>query len=141
MARKILTHDNIAMVDYKAPIIKDNTILDSIEYLGSNGSIAMFSFDPDNVTPQENAEIYKQRVWDLTDSKDLADMKEFVKGVDLIKRKVGEFHNLLAGYDLYVILQGIVTKDKDILKKLSDIQAAKDAWFASVGLVDSSIMN
>jgi len=101
----------------------------------------MYHFDPALVTPQENAEINEQRVWDLDDPVEFAEMKEFVKSVPEITRKVAEIEAGINRINTFKLFKGIIDNDAEVIAMINAIDDARGAWLASVGLVGNSIIS
>lgn len=143
MARKILTYKEIGMAEFVQPTISDPTVTDAIEYIGRqlDTNTVMYHFDPALVTPQENAEINEQRVWDLDDPVEFAEMKEFVKQVPEITRKVAEIEAGINRINTFKLFKGIIDNDAEVIAMINAIDDARGAWLASVGLVGNSIIS
>lgn len=142
MTKKILTYRETLMDQFKHPVDNDPGEENHIEYVGRNGSVVMFSFDDEKVEVQENLPEHEQRVWDMDDPTEIAEMKEFVKGVDDIKRKLGEFEAKVgANTSLYRLLKGVIDNDQAVIDQINGVDAAKDDWLKSIGLPGTSILN
>ena len=141
MSNKILTYREVLMDQFNQPVDLDPTTVDSITYVGRKGAVVMFSYDPAQIQPQENLPEHEQRVWDLDDPVQLAEMKEFVAGVDEIKRKIADIQAGINKKDMFTILKGIIDKDKDVLAFIRAIDTAKDDWLKSIGLPGVSILD
>lgn len=141
MSNKILTYREVLMDQFNQPVDLDPTVLDSITYVGRNGALVMFSYDPAQIQPQENLPEHEQRVWDLDDPVQLAEMKEFVAGVDEIKRKIADIESGINKMNTFKIFKGIIDKDKDVLAFIRAIDTAKDDWLKSIGLPGVSILD
>lgn len=141
MSNKILTYREVLMDQFNQPVDLDPTVVDAITYVGRKGATVMFSYDPAQIEPQENLPEHEQRVWDLDDPVQLAEMKEFVAGVDEIKRKISDIQAGINKKDMFTILKGIIDKDKDVLAFIRAIDTAKDDWLKSIGLPGVSILD
>ena len=143
MARKILTYKEIGMAEFVQPTISDPTVADAIEYIGRqvDTNTVMYHIDADIVAPQENAEINEQRVWNLDDPIEFAEMKEFVKSVPEITRKIAEIESGINRINTFKLFKGIIDNDAEVIAMINAIDDARGEWLASVGLVGNSIIS
>lgn len=141
MARKIYTYIEGNMAGFTHPTPIDNTDLTAITQLGRNGQKSVYHFDPERVTIHENDETYEARVWNLDDPIELAEMKEFVKGIDEVTRKIAEIEGSINDINTFKLFKGIIDKDKDVIAKINAIDTARGEWLASVGLIGNSIIS
>lgn len=143
MARKILTYKEIAMAEFVQPLISNPEDTSAIEYIGRHldTNTVMFHFNEDTVTPQENADINEQRVWNLDDPIEFAEMKEFVKSVPEITRKIAEIEAGINRINTFKLFKGIIDNDAEVIAMINAIDDARGEWLASVGLVGNSIIS
>jgi hypothetical protein len=140
MSIKILTYRETLMDQFVQPVDLDPTTADTLNYVGRNGAVVMFSFDSEKIQPQENLPEHEQRVWDLDDPVQLAEMKEFVAGVNEIKQKIAQIQSGINKFNTFVLFKGIIDKDKDVIAAVRAIDTATDDWLKSIGLPGVSIL-
>lgn len=142
MSKKILTYRETLMDRFKHPVDLEPGEEKHIEYVGRNGAIVMFSFDDAKMDVQENLPEHEQRVWDLSNPTELGEMKEFIRGVDDIKRKLGQFEAQVGvNTTLYRLLKGIIDNDQTVIDQINGVDTAKDEWLKSIGLPGNSILD
>lgn len=141
MSIKILTYRETLMDQFVQPLDLDPTTVDTLNYIGRNGAVVMFSYDSEKIEPQENLPEHEQRVWDLDDPVQLAEMKEFLKGVDGIKMKIADIESGINKFNTFRLFKGIVEKDKEVIAAIKAIDTAKDEWLKSIGLPGVSVLD
>jgi len=142
MTKKILTYRETLMNEFNHPVDLEPGEESHIDYVGRNGAIVMFSFDDAKVEIKENLPEHEQRVWDMDDPTEVSEMKEFIRGVDDVKRKLGEFEAKVgANTSLYRLLKGIIDNDQAVIDQINGVDTAKDDWLKSIGLPGTSILD
>lgn len=142
MTKKILTYRETLMSEFNHPVDLEPGEESHIDYVGRNGAIVMFSFDDAKVEIKENLPEHEQRVWDMSDPTEVSEMKEFIRGVDNITRKLGEFEAEVGKTtSLYRLLKGIIDNDQAVIDQINGVDTAKDNWLKSIGLPGTSILD
>lgn len=142
MTKKILTYRETLMNEFNHPVDLEPGEESHIDYVGRNGAIVMFSFDDAKVEIKENLPEHEQRVWDMDDPTEVSEMKEFIRGVNDITRKLGEFEAAVGTKtSLYRLLKGIIDNDQSVIDQINGVDTAKDNWLKSIGLPGTSILD
>ena len=140
MTKKILTYREVLMDQFKHPQNDEPDNADNYLYIGRNGSMVMFSINEDHVTVQENLPEHEQKVWDLSDPVEEAEMKQFLAGVTDLKTKLGSIEQSFTTLNMWRMLKGIVDKDKEIIDLIRSVDTAKDDYLKGLGFPGMSII-